>query len=129
MILVKEAKKNLRGVTDGVIHIHFVSQMKKSIGDGVGGAPTQGAEAFWTFTIVIVLIGARVSLATPSFIRFKKKQKRGGQRKPPFPFLQKTDKRGGPSLHFLKKMDKYNLNQHRFSFENLKPMQNPKKFL
>jgi hypothetical protein len=33
----------------------------------------------------------------------------------------------GPSLHFLKKMDKYNLNQHRFSFENLKAMQRPKK--
>ncbi len=65
--------------------------MKRSIGDSVAGVPTQGAEAFWTFTIVIVLIGVGVSLATPSLHFVNKMDKaRGGQRSP-FSVFYKTD--------------------------------------
>ena len=111
MRIYDNAKGHFGGIRDGV----------KGIGDDVGEAPTQGAEAFRAFSIVIVLIGARVSLATPSFIRFYKKQKRGGQRNPLSIFYKKRINEGAPC--------KYNLNQHRFSFENLKPMQSPKRLL
>ena len=89
------------GIRDGV----------KGIGDGVREAPTQEAEAFRAFSIVIVLIGARVSLATPSFIRFYKKRKRGGQRNPLSIFYKKWINEGAPYKY------------------NLKPMQRPKRLL
>ena len=100
-------------------------------------------------------------------IRFCKKRKKGGQRNPPFHFLQKWMNEGArqskTSWAFAIVIDsslkvqtgvntkckllwscrhrrwcrrgpfsivivlKYNLNQHRFSFEDLKTMQEPKK--